>query len=174
MDQGVFKLLNTTVKLASSTTELGDAHKIYPNNITIRIERGFNTPPNRAGSNYSEKPREAGDPTIEIDLEFPEKNDTNNDYFADWESQNAKKMIIEVTGSTISGKSTAYGLVFYFPLLEIAEDPKYTLDGIIPVSLKLTALKRSTTPGDMDEAVPYMTLTNEVAALTGYPAESTS
>jgi hypothetical protein len=173
-DDGVFKLLNTIVKMEAEATELTDSHKIYPSNVTIRIERGFVTPPNVAGHEYSEEPVEENDPKVTIDLEFSKKDDTNKAYFADFNSQEYKKLIIQFTGPTITGKSTAYDFSLYIPKAAIDNQINIDQKTPYPVKLTLSCLEDSAIPGDMDELVPYAYLTNEIAALADYPSEADS
>ena len=173
-DDGVFKLLNCVVKLEAEGVALNDATKIYPSNITIRIERGFVTPPNAAGHAYSEEPDEDGDPVVTIALDFSKKDATNKAYFADFDSKEYKSLIIEFSGPTITGKTEAYAFNLYIPKAAIDNKPEYTLQTPIGVKMLLRCLEDTAIPGDMDELVPYAYLTNEVTALAGYPGEADS
>lgn len=172
--KGIFKLLEAAVRLGATTGNLSASDKIYPSNIVIKFERQYKTPAPGAGHAYNEQPYEDGEFLCTVQLDFPKKDTTNAAYFAAFNAVTNKKMDIVFTGATISGKSSTYKLSFYFPLMTIVEAPKYGQDTPIPTSLSLRALKADAVPGDMNEIVPYVELVNARAALTGYPAESTS
>lgn len=172
--KGIFKLMECVVRLGAITGNLSASDKVYPSNIIIRFERQYVTPAPGAGHSYSEQPYEDGEFLATVELTFPKKDTTNSAYFAAFNAVTNKKMDITFTGSTISGKSSTYTLAFYFPLLTIPESPTYGQETPIPVGLKLRALKADDHPGDMNEIVPYVELTNQLTALSGYPLESTS
>lgn len=179
--KGLHKLIGCTVLMnnESGATLNPATDEINPSNITIRLERMYETPPPGTGQEYASQPNENGSFLVTVSMEFPKKDTTNAAYFSAWSNNTAKKMSIVFTGDTISGKTAAYSLGFYFPKLHISEAPVYELNTPVPNNITLTGFKSNDTLTEninrgMEEIYPYIKIVNEVAALTGYPAESTS
>jgi hypothetical protein len=172
---GVFKLSNATVEInAEGTTDFdaGGADKLYPSGIDIAITRGFEGLAATAGSDAISEPVEKAAPNIEITLSFPKKETETAAYFDAFNNRDFKKMRIKFEADDIPGAATSkYEIQFDFPKVAVMEAPDFAQDTPIPTTIKLKGLKASSAPSPvMDEAVPYISIQNKRAALTGYPS----
>ena len=169
--KSIFKLSNAEVLINDESDVALDpgSHKLYPSGVDIAVTRGFEGLAVTAGSDTISEPIEKTAPVIEVTLNFPKKETDTAAYFAAFNSRDFKKLQVSFLGDTISGKTAQYQITFDFPRLFLTEAPDYAQDTPIPTTIKLKALLADAAPTGMTEAVPYITLQNEVAELTGYP-----
>jgi hypothetical protein len=169
--KGIFKLSNAAVQInAEDGADFAAGDKLYPSGIDIAITRGFEGLPVTAGSDCITEPVEKTAPVVDITLTFPKKETATAAYFNAFKDRDYKKMRIKFEGDTISGTSSKYTIEFDFPKLLVMEAPDFAQDTPIPTTIKLKALKASSSPTGMDEVVPYVKFLNAVSALTGYPS----
>lgn len=170
--KGIFKLSNAVVYInAADGADFTGDDKLYPSGIDIAVTRGFEALPITAGSESIVEPIEKTAPAYEITLTFPKKEADTAAYLDAFTNREYKKVKVQYVGDEIAGSagSLTYELEFNFPKMFIMEAPDFAADSPIPTTIKLKALMASAAPTGMDEAVPYFTLQNKVAALTGYP-----
>ncbi len=165
-----FKLLEATVSInAQDGSDFVGGDEVCVNNVEVNIERGFEAQEHCAGDEYIKEPIEVKAPVMSITLNFPKKDAKNKAYFGDFANGSLKKMKIKFTGGLISG-SDYYDFEMNFPMLRIKSAVNYEQDSPIPATVELEVLKASSAPTGMSKIVPYATLINERAVLTGYPS----
>ncbi len=171
--QGIFRLLDTEVWInATDGADFGAGDKVYPSGIEINIDHKYTTLPVTAGHEGISE-HEPGDdpPEFTVTLNFPKKDSTNKDFIDYFGAGTKKKMRIKMESSAvISGKTSYYTFYLDLPEVYVVEAPEYAQESPIPVTVKFGILKADAAPTGMTTTVPYAYLTNEVAALTGYPA----
>lgn len=158
--KSIHKLVGATVYISDfDDADFSDGNKVYPNNIEINVIRGFQELPATAGSNSVPQPLEIDAPTVELKLDFPKKDDTNKDFFNDFDSRTYKKakVVFEVAGLATGYN---YELAFYFPKLYLVEAPTYGFESPTPVSLSMKMLKADSAPTGMDYTTPYIVVQN--------------
>jgi hypothetical protein len=169
--KGIFKLSQATVEINDQDgADFQESDKFHPSGLSTVLTRGFEAIPVTAGNQTIGEPLEKTAPNIEITLNFPKKESQSSAFLNAFHTRDFKKMRISFDAGQIEGKTSHYIISFNFPKVMVMEAPDFVQDTPIPTTVKFKALKATANPTGMDEAVPYITLTNAAAALTGYPS----
>lgn len=169
--KGIFRLLDTTIWInAQAGADFGNGDKIHPNGISLEPSQGYKALPVTAGYEGISEHQSSDAPEFAITLNFPQKDTTNDDFLTSFSAGTKYKMRIKMEGSTISGKTSKYTFQLDFPDLYVIEAPKYEQETPEPVTVKFGILRAASNPTGMTNVLPYASLINQIAALTGYPA----
>jgi len=151
-DKGNRIIMNTstTVRINDEDGAALDADdKIYPSGFELTFSRPVEGDQLGSASGVNE-PAPSGIPEPpELVMHFPRYDDTNHQYFVDWDAFTRKKMDISFQGALIGG-ANYYGFTINFPNLKV-KDPEALVSspGKIPATVPFICLGTDSAPTGM-------------------------
>jgi hypothetical protein len=117
--------------------------------FTIFIERGHESLAPTIGTETISNFREGPSPICEVELMYPEKDESDNKDFINEHHDQTEKMIeIYLEGSIITG-STPYSLMFQFPAMRLLEPPTTETETPLMTTAKFSMFEALAAPTPM-------------------------
>ena len=146
---------------AGNAPAIGD--RVYPSSFEIEFNRNLEGDYTASGSNEISEPEQAGQPELNVSLEFPRYTDAR--FISDLFSKTEHEMIITFEGDTIGAGPDKYSFSIELARLIIA-DANVPLDGLgkIPFTVNYRGLKASALQaGFSDDGPITLTFVNTFA-----------